>query len=252
MSVGTFFADLGTFIGRLFSVQTLDSRAQATIDEIAARAQHRPAAHTRAESILTTEDIRILEALYMVMGQAGRISFPEAAQLMRRYLDTEASGVESVASTIYEESPNVQREMSKQRDELLVAAKAGRLKDDGTSVYSINASAKLSEGCSHEGKKPPQSRMVTADGERLMKANNRFWIQSYSVRSAASVTTTFEVTDCYEFEPFAKGLFTTITFGDQQVKLPDGNLSEYLTRVGIAKVFEYDSSWVQTWALALP
>jgi hypothetical protein len=236
------------------AISNIVSNLQAVIDEIVERAKRRPNARTRSESILTESDIRFLEYFYGTLAQGGRFlgGAPEAAKLLRRYLDIESTGVESVPSRIYEDSPAVQREMELHRKEIREAVKTGKLPDDGNTSYSIHAGARASEDCAHAaGPRPPAKRLIfaDADNERLKRANNRFWVQSYSVRTARVVTTTFVVTDCYEFEPFSKNLFTRLDQYGQQLILPDG-LSEYLTRVGLARIFTYESSWTVKWSLS--
>jgi hypothetical protein len=224
----------------------LFTRAQATIDEISGRAKQKPAARSLNETLLTSNDVLILRVLYNSIGQGGRFVAPEAAQLMRRYLKTDLSGTEEIPATVYQNDTAVQKEILKHKAEIKLALRSGKLKRGGRIEFAIHASARTSQGCSHTGIKPPGKRLLRADSERLQKANNRFWLQSYSTADADQVTTRFLVTDCYEFEPFSRGFFTNLELYGQKIVLPDG-LSEYLTRIGLAKVFTYESSWVEGW-----
>jgi hypothetical protein len=223
---------------------------QKRIDDIATRAKKRPTARTRAETALTEADVEFLRSLYIGIGQGGRVFAPEAAQLMRRYLNPDKSSVEEVDSAIYKESAAVRAELDRQKKEIVHAARTGQLPGNAKAVHAIHAGARKSEACEHprDVPRPHAARMVLADGERLKKANNRFWVQSYSTRKGNLVTTTFVVTDCYEFEPFRKGFFTDLELFGQRIRLDDG-LSEYLTRVGVAKAFTYESTWQDEWTL---
>jgi hypothetical protein len=165
---------------------------------------------------------------------------------MRRYLKPDMSGTEEIPAPVYRNDAAVQKEILKHKTEVKAALRSGKLKRGGRTEFAINASATTSQGCSHSGLKPPGRRMLKADSERLKKANNRFWLQSYSTAAADRVTTRFVVTDCYEFEPFSKGFVTNLEMYGQKIVLPDG-LSEYLTRIGLAKVFTYESFWTESW-----
>jgi hypothetical protein len=170
--------------------------------------------------------------------------------LTRRYLDTGRTGIEVIDSTIYEQSKAVQREIERHKREVRSAVRRGKLPSDRKTVYAIFANAARTESCAHSPgvRRPPKGRMLHADkgNERLQKVNNRFWLQSYSTRSSPTISTKFVVTDCYEFEPFRKGLFTVLDALGQRIRLEDG-LSEYLTRIGLAKTFTYESSWIVDW-----
>jgi subtilisin family serine protease len=232
-------------------IEYLANVLQNHVDDVTKRAKRQPNATTRKGSVLTGEDIVFLDFLYTTISQAGRAVAPEAAQLMRRYLDVDGVGIEVVNSGIYERSGAVQAETARHKAEILTAVRRGKLPSDGKTHYDIFANARRTESCEHAQNipRPPRQRMVTADDERLKKANNRFWIQSYSTRSDNTISTMYVVTDCYEFEPFHKGLYTELQLLGQKLRLEDG-LSEYLTRIGLAKVFTYESAWTETWQVS--
>lgn len=54
----------------------------------------------------------------------------------------------------------------------------------------------------------------------------------------SDITPTWRVDSVYDFEPFPTTYYTPLPLGPVQVGMPDG-LSEYITRVGVAKVFDY-------------
>jgi hypothetical protein len=222
---------------------------QQRINEVTRRAKRRPFARSRAETVLTDDDIDFLDELYGRITLAGRVVAPEASQLLRRYMRPGSSGVEEVPSDIYENSPRVQSEMDWHKAQIAKAAQAGRVPlKGGTSNFAVNGEARISEACgAPRGARKP-TRILLADGERLQKANNRFYLQSYSVRREESKTleTRFVVTDCYRFEPFHKKLYTEFDVLGLKLRLEDG-LGEYLTRIGKAKIFTYESTWEQPW-----
>jgi hypothetical protein len=84
---------------------------------------------------------------------------------------------------------------------------------------------------------------------RLKNANNRFILAAQNTtQDAKTVSTRWSVDDRYEFEPFEKSNFVTdIPLSSTQVlKVPDG-LSQYMTVLKIASVFDYWAAWKETW-----
>ena len=86
------------------------------------------------------------------------------------------------------------------------------------------------------------------DDDRLHKADGHFYLQSSSVvLKNGSIETVWFVESVYDFEPFeSKDYYTNITLGSNVVKLPDG-LSEYMTKIGVAKAFWYKAEWKEVW-----
>lgn len=84
--------------------------------------------------------------------------------------------------------------------------------------------------------------------QRLQKANNRFQLSSTSQSNDGdAIGTTWRVDDDYVFEPFVKGFYTELHLGPKLVlRLPDG-LSQYMTRIGIAKDFKHYAEWTEVW-----
>ena len=51
----------------------------------------------------------------------------------------------------------------------------------------------------------------------------------------------------YDFEPFEKhDYYTHIPLGQNKLVLSDG-LSEYMTKIGVAKAFWYRAEWTEQW-----
>jgi hypothetical protein len=222
---------------------------QREIDGVTRRAKRRPYARSRSETVLTNDEIDTIVTLYERIALAGRILAPEASQLLRRYMRPNDSGVEVVPSGIYEDSPRVQAEMRWHQERIRGAARSGQVPLEETGrFYAVNGAARASQACN-----PPRSasrprRLLFADSDRLKKANNRFYLQSYTVRAAESseVRTRFAVTDCYAFEPFRAKLYTVFDVLGLQLRVEDG-LGEYLTRIGKARIFTYESTWELLW-----
>lgn len=183
---------------------------------------------------LTPSEIFALKTLYGALEKGGRIKgYAEAAQLLDRYLSPTKQGLELVNSKIYQDSPNVQKEINRQKVIIKKDALDGKL----------SVGAKLS------------SKILFADYDRLQKANNRFVLQSETqlLRDGKTLSTRFFVEDDYSFEPFAKCLYDGF-YSDFPIplvgtlRIPDG-LSHYLTQIGLAKDFNHLSEWREVWSV---
>jgi hypothetical protein len=82
----------------------------------------------------------------------------------------------------------------------------------------------------------------------LHKADGHFYLQALSIALPNNkFKTTWRVDSLYDFEPFdSHDYYTNIPLGQQILVLPDG-LSEYMTRIGVAKSFWYGAEWSETW-----
>lgn len=88
------------------------------------------------------------------------------------------------------------------------------------------------------------------DNQRLHKTDGHFYLQALSVLLPnRTIKTTWLVDSLYDFEPFERqDYYTHIPLGQQKLVLSDG-LSEYMTRIGIAKEFWYRAEWTELWNL---
>jgi hypothetical protein len=90
------------------------------------------------------------------------------------------------------------------------------------------------------------------NNERLQKSDNRFFLECINSKMGdKKVFTRWFVENTYDFQPFEKADFITdipIKRPEFILKMPDG-LSFYMTKLGIAKEFEYRSEWSEIWEL---
>jgi hypothetical protein len=86
------------------------------------------------------------------------------------------------------------------------------------------------------------------DNQRLHKTDGHFHLEALSVLlPTKKIRTTWRVDSLYDFEPFEKhDYYTHIPLGEQKLVISDG-LSEYMTRIGVAKSFWYRAEWVEIW-----
>jgi hypothetical protein len=100
-----------------------------------------------------------------------------------------------------------------------------------------------------EGKMKSDGVLEAAqDDQRLHNADGHFYLQSVSaLLKDGLIETIWFVESFYDFEPFeSKDYYTDILLGSNVVRLPDG-LSEYMTRIGVAKAFWYKAEWKEVW-----
>lgn len=99
--------------------------------------------------------------------------------------------------------------------------------------------------------RPEGTLQAEQDNVRLQKADNRFYLKTYpGLLREKTVLSRWRVDSVYDFEPFEKAdHFTRIPLGEGvALILPDG-LSQYMTTLGVAKVFDYYAQWHETWEL---
>lgn len=178
-----------------------------------------------------------LWTLYHAIGAAGRAKgMPEASKLIWTYvriippLIGKQNAID-IGSEIYETSPTVQREMSRQIDK---ARSQLNGKPEGF-TFSQSSSKLMAE----------QSNL------RMKYADNRFIMTSTSVVGSGVNRIVFRVDNRYDFERFASGKhwranskYTIFPYQDQQLKIYDG-LSWYLTQIGLAEEFDYYAEWTR-------
>ncbi len=94
----------------------------------------------------------------------------------------------------------------------------------------------------------PEGALLTEQkNKRLKNADHRFILQASTIKSAQKFITTWRVDSVYDFEPFSKGDITHLELAPNlTLKLPDG-LSQYLTKIEVAKSFKHYSEWVENW-----
>ncbi|MCP3931734.1 MAG: hypothetical protein GY705_21875 [Bacteroidetes bacterium] len=93
--------------------------------------------------------------------------------------------------------------------------------------------------------------------ERLQKSDNRFYLECINSKMGdKKISTRWFVENIYDFKSFGfqaakKKIYVTdipLKRPEFVLKLPDG-LSYHMTKIGIAKEFEYRSEWSEIWEL---
>ncbi len=100
-----------------------------------------------------------------------------------------------------------------------------------------------------EGKLKPSGVLEAAQNDhRLHKTDGHFFLEAYTVEFLnKGYKTIWSVDSVYDFEPFEKkNYYTEIPLGENKLIIYDG-LSEYMTRIGVAKVFSYRAEWAEVW-----
>ncbi len=100
-----------------------------------------------------------------------------------------------------------------------------------------------------EGKMKSSGALEAAQNDhRLHKADGHFYLESQTVSmNNNKFKTMWSVDSIYDFEPFEKkNYYTEIPLGQSQLVIYDG-LSEYMTKIGVAKVFNYRAKWLEIW-----
>lgn len=89
---------------------------------------------------------------------------------------------------------------------------------------------------------------VAQENLRLHKTDGHFYLQAKSLlQPNKKIKTTWRVDSLYDFEPFEKhDYYTHIPLGQQKLIVSDG-LSEYMTKIGVAKAFWYRAEWEEIW-----
>lgn len=99
--------------------------------------------------------------------------------------------------------------------------------------------------------RPEGTLQAEQDNVRLQKTDNRFYLKTFpGILREKTVLARWRVDSIYDFEPFEKAdHFTRIPLAEGvALILPDG-LSQYMTTLGVAKVFDYYAQWHETWEL---
>lgn len=86
------------------------------------------------------------------------------------------------------------------------------------------------------------------DNHRLHKTDGHFFLEARSsVHAGNRIRTVCSVESIYDFEPFEEqDYYTEILLGQNKLLIYEG-LSEYMTKIGVAKVFTYKAEWEGIW-----
>jgi len=181
-------------------------------------------------------------------------SFHEAAQLSSHYVNGKGKDL-SISSGAYESSTIVQATMAALKEHIkerqTAAQPIAALKTTDLHFIHSPASKDLLKGKrspTREGYMFSTGVLIAEQSNlRLKKADHQFVLKAYSKYHNQSFITSWEVDSLYDFEPIEKGYISHVPLGKNfTLKLHDG-LSHYLTKIGVAKEFNYSASWHEVW-----
>lgn len=233
---------------KVFGSKAALERLQLAVDALTRKA--------KAGSRFTPEEKTFLVELFECFSLGGwAMGYSEAAALADHYVHGDGV-VLQLDAAVYAGSAVVrdtQAAMKKHIQEQLIGSKGSVLtlhSADGVLLKRKEFMALMdkSRNLETQGRMLVGGWLLTEQGnQRLQKANNRFQLGSTSQVSDKNISTTWRVDDDYVFEPFAKGYYTDLHLRDKMVlRMPDG-LSEYMTRIGIAKAFKHYAEWTELW-----
>lgn len=104
-----------------------------------------------------------------------------------------------------------------------------------------------------EGKMKSSGVLEAAqNNQRLHKTDGHFYLQAISqLLPNNRMQTKWQVDSLYDFESFEKhDYYTHIPLGESILILSDG-LSEYMTKIGVAKSFWYRADWTDAWDIKI-
>lgn len=215
----------------------------------------------KADMTFTDSEKTFMRELFESFEWGGRLrGRPEAAQLAGHYVSGHGAAVE-INSQVYERSVVVSDTTE------AMQAHIRDLADNGAAFESLSTSDSSFRQSEHirDVMRINGSRDIATEGyvqsdglvfaeqgnERLQNADNRFFIESSTVRTSnGGFETTYTVSNVYDFEPYSKGdKYTELWLNEEglSVRIPDG-LSEYMdSGLNIAKVFDYHAQWTVSW-----
>jgi hypothetical protein len=222
-----FHTTLVAFAGKVWMKEFWEDAGRTVVRSVQARIDSITQKAKKGEQLSWT-DRQFLKLLYSeIVRRARERGYPEAASLMERYLEANKKLLQ-IPSDIYENSPRVQKEMSRQRKQIRTDIKDGKL-----------------------GKMERTSELIFAeqDNPRLKYANNRFYLKSMANLAGKKLKIIWGVNDFYDFESFEKSnKYSAFEAYGEKITIPDG-LSEYLTHIDLAAAFPYESEWQEEWDL---
>lgn len=202
----------------------------------------------------TDDDKELLIELYEAFWWGGRYKgLPEAAKLADYYVNGDGSLLK-INSEVYENSIVVKETMKAMKLYILELRKKKvfymKLKCSNPGFMAKSYAKKLRYlNFRTEGKMKSNGVLEAAQNDqRLHKADGHFYLEATSIALPnKKIKTTWSVDSVYDFEPFEKQMYySEIPLGKFDLVLYDG-LSEYMVRLGIAKVFSYRAEWSEIW-----
>lgn len=212
----------------------------------------------KAQMEFNEDDKEFLKELYEAFWWGGQYKgYKEAAQLANYYVNGKGNGKENplrINPDVYKTSKIVIATMIAMKKYIL-EKKNKRMSyfefrcDNVEFRSKAYAKPLLKMNYRTEGKMKSSGVLEAAqNNQRLHKADGHFYLQALSVMLPdQSIKTTWRVDSLYDFEPFEKhDYYTNIPLGQHMLVLPDG-LSEYMTKIGVAKAFWYGAEWIEIW-----
>ncbi len=241
-------------MGALFGADEQIEAVQAAIDYLNCKG--------KADMAFNDPEKTFMRELFEAFDWGGWVTGrPEAAMLAGHYVHGHGAPIE-INSQVYEQSVIVADTTTAMQAHISdLAANGEAFETLSTSDASFLQSEHIrdvmrvndSRDIAAQGYVSSDGLVVAEQGnERLQKADNRFHIESSTIRTeSGGFETTFTVSNVYDFEPYAKGdKFTELWLDRGEglfVRLPDG-LSEYMdSGLAIAEAFEYHAQWTLSW-----
>ncbi|WP_444996087.1 hypothetical protein [Aliikangiella sp. IMCC44359] len=212
------------------------------------------ACKARAKLNFSEDDKEFLKELYEAFWWGGQWKgYKEAAQLANHYVNGNGKNF-MISSEVYEQSLIVQATMSAMK--LFISELKSKkynyshIKCNNPMFRAKPYAKKLTKmNYLTEGKMKHDGVLEAAQNDtRLHRADGHFYLEAYTVNlKTGKNKTTWCVNSIYDFDPFEKkNYYSEIPLGKFTLLLYDG-LSEYMTKLGIAKVFNYKAQWLEVW-----
>ena len=207
----------------------------------------------------TADEKEFLKELYEAFWWGGMYKgYREAAQLANHYVNGEGNGKSNpfrIDAEVYKTSKIVIATMAAMKKYISENHKNNKpffeIRCDNVNFRSKTYAKPLMKmNYRTEGKMKPSGVLEAAqENHRLHKTDGHFYLQALSVIvPGKGFKTTWRVDSLYDFEPFERhDYYTHIPLGKDKLVLSDG-LSEYMTKIGVAKAFWYRAEWIEWWA----
>lgn len=224
---------------------------QKAIDYLACKAKN--------HQVFENNEKEFLKEVYEAFWWGGKYKgWKEAAQLAKHYVHGKGKPL-SINPDIYKTSVIVKDTMA-----LMKKYIAGLIRDQkhfqhvssgDSGFYSKPYCKKMTKGMRNymtQGQMKNGLLIAEQNNERMQKSDNRFYLECFNSKMGdKKMFTRWFIENTYDFQPFEKVDFITdipLKRPEFVLKIPDG-LSFYMTKLGIAKEFQYRSEWSEIWDL---
>lgn len=209
----------------------------------------------KAGKPFTSNEKEFMKELFEALWWGGKYhGFKEAADLANHYVNGKGKTL-TINAQVYKESVIVKDTMTAMKSYIKdLSAKRTPLSNISTGDNAFRNSSYSKPLM--KGKRNVNTHgyilnngalLVEQTNQRLKNADHRFYLKVNTTKNGVNFISTWKVESIYDFEPFNKGYITDIPLAKGFVlKLPDG-LSHHLTKIGVAKDFNYVSTWQEFW-----